>query len=467
MTTDPRVSGQGSTRLTRRAFVGGLAQVGLSLGGLGALGCLNPRGSGQTAGNRSTLGYGPLAPVSDETTGLRLLELPTGFRYLSFGWTGDPLEDGSVTPRAHDGMCAFPAEPGRVRLIRNHELRSDAGVFSRSAPAYDPAAAGGTTTVEFDTARGEFVRAWPSLTGTLTNCAGGGTPWGTWLSCEETVEGIGSGRFPGLTRSHGYVFEVPADGTAEAVPLREMGRFLHEAVAVDPASGIAYLTEDAAQAGLYRFTPKTPGKLADGGRLEMLAVADRPRMDTRTGQRDGVSYPVSWVPIEEPDPDEPLGHGTFRQGLENGGAIFLRLEGAFFFEDLLYFVSTNGGDVGRGQIWVYDPGQERLHLLFESRHPAVLDHPDNITVSPRGGIVLCEDGFDTEFLHGLTGDGEIFRFCQNRVLLLGQKNKIFGDFTGAEFAGACFDPSGEWLFVNIQNPGISVAITGPWERGPL
>jgi len=190
-------------------------------------------------------------------------------------------------------------------------------------------------------------------------------------------------------------------------------------------------------------------------------------MDLRTGQRDGVSYPVSWVPIEDPDPDEPLGHSTFRQGLENGGAIFLRLEGAFFFEGLLYFVSTSGGDEGRGQIWVYDPGQERLHLLFESPHPAVLDHPDNITVSPRGGIVLCEDGFDTEFLHGLTGDGEIFRFCQNRVLLVGQKNRIFGDFTGAEFAGVCFDPSGEWLFVNIQNPGISVAITGPWERGPL
>ena len=145
----------------------------------------------------------------------------------------------------------------------------------------------------------------------------------------------------------------------------------------------------------------------------------------------------------------------------------MRLEGIFFFDGLLYFVSTSGGDAGSGQIWVYDPGQERLQLLFESPHAAILDHPDNITLSPRGGVIICEDGNDTEFLHGLTPDGEIFRFCQNRTILAGQKNGIFGDFTGAEFAGACFDAEGRWLFVNIQNPGITVAITGPWENGPL
>lgn len=446
-----------SRGLTRRAFLNGIASVG----SLSALGCLRPPTSG------SALGYGSLRPVADETTGLRLLELPAGFRYLSFGWTGDPMEDGTITPRAHDGMCAFPGDDGRVRLVRNHERRSDSGRFSDAAPHYDPAASGGTSNLEFDPGRGEFLRAWPSLTGTLSNCAGGGTPWGSWLSCEETIEGVGSNRYPKLQKRHGYVFEVPADATSDAVALRDMGRFVHEAVAIDPHTGTAYLTEDAGESGLYRFTPNTPGKLVDGGRLEMLAVSEQPRFDTRTGQSVGASYAVHWVPIQEPDPDEPRSQGTFRQGLELGGSIFLRLEGAFFFEGLLYFVSTTGGEAHSGQIWVYDPAQERLHLLFESPHAAVLDHPDNITVSPRGGIVLCEDGNDTEFLHGLTRDGEIFRFCQNRVVLLGQRNGLLGDFTGGEFAGACFDPSGQWLFVNIQNPGITFAITGPWERGPL
>ena len=92
-------------------------------------------------------------------------------------------------------------------------------------------------------------------------------------------------------------------------------------------------------------------------------------------------------------------------------------------------------------------------MLFQSPSAAVLNAPDNITVSPRGGLVLCEDGSGDEFLHGLTLDGQIFQFCRNTTVLNGERNGISGNFTGSEFAGACYSPNGEWLFVNDPGPG--------------
>ena len=132
----------------------------------------------------------------------------------------------------------------------------------------------------------------------------------------------------------------------------------------------------------------------------------------------------------------------------------------------IYVVSTSGG-IGQGQIWEYDPKAETIRLLFQSPGASVLNAPDNITVSPRGGLVLCEDGSGEEFLHGLTVDGQIFKFAKNSVVLNGQRNGLTGDFSGSEFAGACYSPDGKWLFANIQSPGITVAITGPWEDGGL
>ena len=93
--------------------------------------------------------------------------------------------------------------------------------------------------------------------------------------------------------------------------------------------------------------------------------------------------------------------------------------------------------------------------------------PDNITVSPRGGLILCEDGDGLEYLHGLTVNGEIFRFAQNNVKLSGERNAITGDFTTSEWAGVCYSADGQWLFANIQSPGITFAITGPWNKGPI
>jgi secreted PhoX family phosphatase len=178
---------------------------------------------------------------------------------------------------------------------------------------------------------------------------------------------------------------------------------------------------------------------------------------------------VEWVRIEQPDNESPTMPSNFvwAQGRAGGAATFARLEGCWYGNDgVIYVVSTSGG-IGQGQIWEYDPRRERITLLFESPSAAVLNAPDNITVSPRGGLVLCEDGGGEEFVHGLTVDGEIFPFAKNSVVLSGERNGITGDFSGSEFAGACYSPDGKWLFVNVQSPGITFAITGPWREGAL
>lgn len=416
-----------------------------------------------------TTGYGPLIDAVDEATGLPLLKLPEGFRYVTFGWGGDVMADGQRTPGKHDGMGAFAAGPGRVRLVRNHE--TDKGTpFSQVA--YDPAACGGTTTLDFDTEVGRFVSARASLSGTMRNCAGGPTPWGSWLTGEETTESLG--------KPHGYVFEVPADGFGDPAPIRDMGRFSHEAVAVDPATGYLYQTEDPGasvlsffggsshKAGFYRFVPNVNGRLAAGGRLFMMKVKQARKADLGKSYANGTTFDVEWVPIATPD--DPNGSASddfvWSQGRAQGAATFARLEGCWYGNGKVYLVATDGG-IGQGQVWEYDPAAETISLLFESPGKHVLNKPDHLTVSPRGGIVLCEDGGGDEFLHGLTANGELFTFAQNNVMLRGERNGIVGDYRSAEWAGPCYSPDGQWLFANIYDPGITVAITGPWQSGGL
>lgn len=410
-------------------------------------------------------GYGPLRPSGPE------LELPDGFTYTVLSHNGKPMSDGTPTPGAFDGMAAFALPDGSIRLIRNHENR-DAPERSRvkgdPSRAYDPCGGGGTTSLEVrvcEDGTPELLRDFVSLNGTIVNCAGGPTPWGSWLSCEESV----AGRSAGWSEEHGYIFEVPASAESEvaAVPLKAMGRFVHEAVAVDPESGIVYETEDRQEAGFYRFIPVTPGRLAEGGRLQMLAVEGRPRFDTARGQHVGVPLPAVWVDIEDPDP--PVGSGrartVFAQGFVQGAAGFARLEGCWYGDRSIYFHSTSGGDARVGQVWRYGPtSAERgeLTLIFESPSRAVLDYPDNITVSPRGGIVICEDGAGEQYLRGLTPDGAILDLAKNVL-------------NETEFAGACFSPDGRILFVNIMGStidagteeGRTLAIRGPWELGAL
>lgn len=454
------------SRLGRRQF---LARGAFAAGALTAadpLTALLARGpQQQRSGRGPSPDYGPLQPAIDGTTGLPLLLLPADFRYVSFGWTGELMNDGIATPGMHDGMAAFPASAGRIHLVRNHEVGEGPDAFA-PAIAYDPEAGGGTVTLEFDTRRGAYVSSWASISGTVRNCAGGPTPWGSWLTCEETTAGIGSAD---LTKNHGYIFEVPVHGAAVTQPYAAMGRFSHEAVAVDPATGYVYETEDAgSNSGFYRYRPTVPGALELGGVLEMLGVAGAPQFDTRTNQ-SGDWLDVEWHVIDTPDPDLAAGQpSVFAQGLAKGGARFGRLEGAWYGNGRVYFVSTSGGNAGQGQVFEFDPLNERLRLLFESPSAAVLNAPDNICVSPRGGLVLCEDGSGAEFLHGLTTDGVIFPFAQNNVdLRTTPVNGFSGDYRGSEMAGACYSPDGRWLFFNVQSPGITFAVTGPWGSGGL
>lgn len=410
-----------------------------------------------------------LQAIKDETTGIELLQLPAGFRYLSFGWTGDPLSDGTTTPAAHDGMAVIAEKGGALTLCRNHELSKPGKPFGPDTITYDRLATGGCTNLEFDTRSGKWGRAWSSLAGTIKNCAGGPTPWGTWLSCEESV--VQNGDMDGdskleLQHTHGYIFEVPAEGSVKPVPLKAMGRFVHEAVAVDPKTGIVYETEDRGQAGFYRFVPNKYGELTDGGRLEMLKLVDE--SDLIKHARLGQDYRVTWVPIESPEQAHTTGTqdggGVFTQGQSQGGATFARLEGCWWANGVCYFDATSGGRAAAGQIWQYDPRTAKLRLIFESPGREVLDSPDNLAVSPRGGLVLCEDGsFVPQRLHSLTPDGQLNELARNNVQLSGERNGISGDFRDKEWAGASFSPDGHWLFVNLQTPGITFAITGPWE----
>jgi len=410
-------------------------------------------------------GYGPLRECRDYPE----ISIPVGFHALRVGRSGDTLSDGTVLRNAFDGMGAFGVGGDRVRLVRNHEMRDAAGAYTPLAPtnAYDARANAGTTTVELAVrADGavELVRHFVSLSGTHANCAGGTTPWGSWLTCEETV----SGPNLGFRQNHGYVFEVPAaaDGPVAPVPLRDMGRFVHEAVAVDPATGIVYETEDRATAGFYRFVPNVRGQLAAGGRLQMLAVAGAPNHDTRRGRHIGRRLACRWVDIEQPDSDAPALDAlfVFDQGYAKGGALFARLEGCRWEDDSVYIVATSGGDAGVGQIFRYvpTPAGGELTLIFESPSRDVLNMPDNVTVSPRGGIVLCEDGEGTNYVRGITRGGAVFDVVRN-------------DVNDSEWAGACWAPQGRTLFVNLQGStvqgssiwGATYAIWGPWESGAL
>ncbi len=392
-------------------------------------------------------GYGPLQPAP----GGELL-LPAGFTYVAFGHTGSPMTDGTPTPGMHDGMAAFPGENGMINLVRNHENNQGAA-FGENP--YDPQAAGGTTNLVFDPVRMELVAAYPSLTGTIRNCAGGPTLNGSWLTCEETFTGLD------VETPHGYVFEVPADATSpvDAVPIKEMGRFTHEAVAVDPATGIVYQTEDRGTSGFYRFVPVDRNDLTAGGTLQMMAIKARPNYDTRYSQSVGRPLPCEWVDITDPDPDSTDSLAVFKQGWEQGGAVFARLEGAWYGDGSVYINSTSGGDAGLGQVWRFTPRGNsggQLELVYESTDPDVLESPDNLCVSPNtGGLVLCEDGGGKDLLRGVTTDGRIFDLAE-----------LNSDNT-SELAGATFSPDGSILFFNVQSPGITYAITGPWANGAL
>lgn len=404
-----------------------------------------------------------------------LLRLPPGFSYRAISMTGQLMGDGALVPACHDGMACFPAPGGHYRLVRNHELNfaenhygNSAGCMAANGNLYDPflknrkLGGGGTSTLILNH-QGELKNHYVSLAGTLRNCAGGATPWGSWISCEETVDTPQySSR---LARKHGYAFEVPAAlGVAvEPVPLIAMGRFNHEAIACDPHSGHIYQTEDRADGLFYRFVPAAGrptrfGDLQKGGLLYAMsidltatAICDgatlhriNDSVDTRRGTKSflGQPLPVEWVPIEDVDPDQD----TVRsEGQSKGAALFSRGEGAWYGNGLVYFSATSGGDDGVGQIWGYCPRQETVTLLVESVSGGLLQNPDNLCVAADGTLYVCEDGFGEQSLVGVDRWGRLFAFAVN-------------NYNQSEFTGVCLSHDSRFMFMNIQTFGVTLVI---------
>lgn len=462
---------------SRRSFLAVSAAVSAGFLGLNRLIAADPS---EGVDAQRAPGFGPLKADPQ-----RMLDLPEGFRYTVVSRYGQKMDDGLIVPGAPDGMATFPGPDGTTILIRNHELMPEHyGPFGPRKQhlekvdvekLYDAGggktpSCGGTTTVVYDTKRQRVLKQFLSLGGTIRNCAGGPTPWRSWISCEETLQPAGYDRGGKFTcdHEHGYNFEVPASDTpllTPAVPLKAMGRFNHEAVAVDPASGIVFQTEDRHDGLIYRFIPREKGKLSSGGKLQALKIKGSPSRDTRNWVAKAESFPrskplpVEWIDLDQVEsPEDDLRY----RGFDAGAARFARGEGMWTAEDGIYFACTSGGRTKKGQIFRYRPAAAEgtpdeadapgtLELFIEPNNSELVEACDNVTVSPWGDLILCEDhgGFPCRLV-GVTPEGKLYTFAKNHAQ--------------TEFAGSTFSPDGTTLFVNLQHVGLTVAIVGPWDR---
>ena len=452
--------------MKRRQFI---KQTGLAALGFAGLRSYSLFASERMTLNPTIVGYGPLRPDPE-----KILELPEGFSYQVIAKEGRMMTDGLRLPAMPDGMATFPGKEGRVILVMNHEVNSSAssseGAFGKSNELLTPEIRdqlydggknpmlGGTTTHIYNPATGRIEAEYLSLGGTERNCAGGSTPWGTWITCEETDNILAGGDW---TQDHGYNFEVQATEEIrlqKAIPLKAMGRFRHEAVAVDPDNSYVYQTEDVPDGAIYRFIPRTPRRLIDGGRLQALAIKNITKCDTRNWGNEhfeeGRAYEVTWVDLDEVEsPKNDLRH----QAQSKGAAIFARAEGMWYANGEIYFACTNGGHIKEGQIFRYRPSREvgtdggTLELFVESKDANILSYADNLTISNYGDVIIAEDTYDIRSCRivGITSQGQCYHIARNA-------------YNSSELAGVCFSPDYKTLFANIQKTGITIAIQGPW-----
>jgi secreted PhoX family phosphatase len=434
--------------LRRSAALTGGISVAAPLAALAACSPSSPGGTG--SGGGSGQDAGALTDMGD-------LALPQGFRYRIVSREGDGLDDGSESPSRSDGMAAFAGPDGTTILLRNHENTGESNESPVVVPEelrydLDEKMNGGVTKLIVTPDR-RLQESYALLGGTLWNCAGGMTPWGSWITCEEA--------FTDGDQPHGYIFEVDSLAAEPVLPepIRAAGRLDHEAVAW--LDGALYVTEDQSDGSLYRLVPERipggPGELAStAGRLEALRIQGEDLSGVRTsrGWPLGETFAVDWVVIEEPDPSSD---SLREEAQDKGAAVFERTEGIWFGDGRLYFNCTDAGDEGDGQVWELDPGAGQLRLLYESPGRDQLHHPDNIVVGPSGELFLCEDNDDACHIRRLTPEGEIQTFAQAL------------EYPSSEFAGVCFDPTGQTMFVNQQGdpgddlPAITYAIWGPWD----
>ncbi|WP_020399352.1 alkaline phosphatase PhoX [Kordiimonas gwangyangensis] len=432
-----------ANRFNRRGFLAAVAGTGGAMLVPGTLGATLLSLSACGSAERPKLGPG----LKPDPNGI--VDLPEGFTYKVISMAGEIMSDGLEVPGYHDGMGAFEGPNGETILVRNHEMPL---FFPKDPPspvpdmAYDPASAGGTTTIWLD-ADLNVLKHHLSLTGTIRNCSGGITPWGTWVSCEEAgYDGWEMGK------RHGYAFEVdPMNPLMRIEPIKAMGRFNHEAIAVD-ASGVVYETEDNTEGCFYRYIPRTGGRLMEGGTLQALTFTDGRKHTTDEPLEPGRAHDCDWVTIDEPDPDE---NTVAEEAQSKGAAIFVRGEGIVTAPDGIYFTCTSGGAESLGQIFKYIPGSTpdeggQIMLVFEATVAGALEMPDNIVMSPWGDLIICEDcDQDSQRLVGLTPDGRLYHIAGTTI---------------SEWAGACFSADGRTLFANIQkDPGRTIAIRGPWQ----
>lgn len=318
------------------------------------------------------------------------LMLPEGFRARVLARAGEPVA--GTAHRWHafpDGGATFATEDGGWIYVSNSEV--DGG-------------GGGVGAIRFSAA-GEVVSAYPVLTGTSRNCAGGVTPWNTWCSCEE----IPLGR----------VWECDPWGGREAVVRPAMGTFWHEAVAVDPEGRAVYQTADSADGRLYRFTPARWGDLGEGV-LEAARTAD-----------DGT---VTWVAADDPDAT------TYAGG-----------EGISYHDGVVVFTTKSDQ-----RIRAYDTRALRMRVLYEPGMPGApeIDGPDNTVFTLTGDLYVCEDTDESQELVLLGADG-------TKAVVL----RCSDAHAGSELAGAAFDPSGTRLYVSSQRMGgggVTYEVTGPF-----
>ncbi|MFE7711338.1 alkaline phosphatase PhoX [Streptomyces sp. NPDC057486] len=458
------MSSTASRRLaTRRQVLAGSGATAVSIAFAGAFSEL----FAGTAAARGHSGYGPLVPDPDG-----LLDLPQGFRYRVLSREGDQLRSGEGrVPSNHDGMAAFTGRRGRVHLVRNHENRVTAKIPVPTVDGltYDPMGKGGCTALELDS-RGAVLGERVAIAGTAVNCAGGRTPWNTWLTCEETEDRAGTN---GYTKDHGFIFEV--DGAdprrTGAVPLTAMGRFQHEAIAIDPSNGIVYETEDAFDKpfGLfYRFLPEKPlggtGSLRAGGELQAMRVPGVP--DLSVIQETGATFDrIEWVPV--PDPQAATTPIRFQDFGPKGITHAQKLEGCYWGGSSVYFVSSFAQSAAGsaadhfGQVWRYEPKRRRLTLVVvfgpgtDVQLPG--ESPDNICLTSDGGLMVCEDGNGAQHVFGVTRHGEVYAMARGRQNIGTAEEPEWG-----EFAGVTFAPDDGTMFVNCYKPGTTFAVTGPW-----
>jgi len=452
---------------------------GLLLGGLAVSFSGHAVETGNTPATPAPAGFGPL--ITDPR---KNLDLPEGFSYQILSVAGMKMSDGLPVPGWPDGMHVFRKDDNRVAILCNHELdvvQQDLSAWKNGgditaavkAMSYDlidgRPAPGAVRRIIYNMKTRQVEQQHLALCGTLRNCSGGATPWNTWISCEESDRLAGQS---GLSKNHGYCFEVPAEGSglARAEPIKPMGRFLHESAAVDPQTGIVYMTEDRIDGLFYRYIPLVRGQLSKGGRLQALvlkqgqSVSTSNRVDSRIVQ--GERMPVHWVDLSDVDSlDDSLRY----QGQSSNAATFALGEGLFAEagagrtqHTTVWMSCSAGGATGLGQVFRYrpskfegQPGEKRLpgklELFAEPNDAQLLEHGDNLTVMPNGDLLLCEDHYGVQRLVGINRQGKYYVLAANPR-------------KGGEFAGPAFSPDGSTLFINLQQQGGTLAIRGPWNR---